>query len=146
MARQPGAHPGELRRVHGLHLHDGDPHVAVVMEQFGADRLGELVGGVLRAAVGGLQRDRPVAEGGPDLHDRATVAALHAAQRRHRAAHWFERNRSATGPAALYTEEYDVHQQQRGNLPQAFVHAVILECAVTLSRDVRLGGQAEVNL
>ena len=56
------------------------------------------------------------------------------------AAHWFERNRSAAGPAALYTEEYDVHQRQlRGNLPQAFVHAAILECAVTLSRDVRLG-------
>jgi len=62
------------------------------------------------------------------------------------AAHWFERNRSATGPAALYTEEYDVHQrQQRGNLPQAFVHAAMLECAVSLSRDVRLGG-AEAGL
>jgi GH15 family glucan-1,4-alpha-glucosidase len=57
------------------------------------------------------------------------------------AAHWFERNRSACGPAALFTEEYDVHQRQlRGNLPQAFVHAGLLECAVTLSRDVRLGG------
>ena len=56
------------------------------------------------------------------------------------AAHWFERNRSACGPAALYAEEYDVHQRQlRGNLPQAFVHAGMLECAVTLSRDVRLG-------
>jgi alpha,alpha-trehalase len=56
------------------------------------------------------------------------------------AARWFERNRSAAGPAALYTEEYDVHQrQQRGNLPQAFVHAAVLECAVTLSRDVQLG-------
>jgi hypothetical protein len=34
-----------------------------------------------------------------------------------------------------------VHQRQlRGNLPQAFVHAAMLECAVTLSRDVRLGG------
>jgi GH15 family glucan-1,4-alpha-glucosidase len=56
------------------------------------------------------------------------------------AAHWFERNRSATGPAALYTEEFDVHQRQlRGNLPQAFVHAGMLECAVRLSRDVRLG-------
>jgi GH15 family glucan-1,4-alpha-glucosidase len=59
------------------------------------------------------------------------------------AAHWFERNRSACGPAALYTEEYDVHQRQlRGNLPQAFVHAGMLECAVTLSRDVRLGSGA----
>ena len=57
------------------------------------------------------------------------------------AAHWFERNRSACGPAALYTEEYDVHQRQlRGNMPQAFVHAGLLECAVTLSRDVPLGG------
>jgi GH15 family glucan-1,4-alpha-glucosidase len=57
------------------------------------------------------------------------------------AAHWFERNRAACGPAALYTEEYDVHQRQlRGNLPQAFVHAAMLECAVTLSPDIQLGG------
>jgi GH15 family glucan-1,4-alpha-glucosidase len=50
------------------------------------------------------------------------------------AARWFERNRAACGPAALYTEEYDVHQRQlRGNLPQAFVHAGMLECAVMLS-------------
>jgi GH15 family glucan-1,4-alpha-glucosidase len=59
------------------------------------------------------------------------------------AAHWFERNRGACGPAALYTEEFDVHQRQlRGNLPQAFVHAGVLECAVTLSPDVQLGGGA----
>ncbi len=59
------------------------------------------------------------------------------------AAHWFERNRGACGPAALYTEEFDVHQRQlRGNLPQAFVHAGVLECAVTLSPDVQLGGDA----
>ncbi len=50
------------------------------------------------------------------------------------AANWFERSRSACGPAALYTEEYDTGQrQQRGNLPQAFVHAAMLECAVRLS-------------
>jgi GH15 family glucan-1,4-alpha-glucosidase len=59
------------------------------------------------------------------------------------AAHWFERNRGACGPAALYTEEYDVYQRQlRGNLPQAFVHAAMLECAVTLSPDVALGASA----
>jgi alpha,alpha-trehalase len=52
------------------------------------------------------------------------------------AAHWFERNRAACGPAGLFTEEYDVHQRQlRGNLPQAFVHAGMLECAVRLSAD-----------
>jgi hypothetical protein len=40
----------------------------------------------------------------------------------------------ACGPAALYTEEYDVRQRQsRGNLPQAFVYAGLLECAVRLS-------------
>lgn len=56
------------------------------------------------------------------------------------AAHWFERSRSACGPAALYTEEYDTHQrQQRGNLPQAFVHAGMLECAVRLSGQTSLG-------
>ena len=50
------------------------------------------------------------------------------------AAHWFERNRAACGPAGLYTEEYDVRQRQlRGNLPQAFVHAMLLECAATLT-------------
>ena len=50
------------------------------------------------------------------------------------AARWFERNRAACGPAALFTEEYDVHQRQlRGNLPQAFVHAGMLECAARLS-------------
>ncbi|HEX8007685.1 MAG TPA: glycoside hydrolase family 15 protein [Trebonia sp.] len=57
------------------------------------------------------------------------------------AAHLFERNRAACGPAAFYTEEYDVRQgQMRGNLPQAFVHAAMLECAVTLSRHVEPGG------
>lgn len=57
------------------------------------------------------------------------------------AAHWFERNRAACGPAGLYTEEYDVHQRQlRGNLPQAFVHAAMLECSVRLSASAGLGG------
>ncbi|MEV1329415.1 glycoside hydrolase family 15 protein [Micromonospora costi] len=48
---------------------------------------------------------------------------------------WFERNRAACGPPGLYTEEYDVRQRQlRGNLPQAFVHALMLEAAVTLNQ------------
>ncbi|MFD7922616.1 glycoside hydrolase family 15 protein [Streptomyces sp. NPDC059740] len=47
---------------------------------------------------------------------------------------WFERNRAACGPGALYSEEYDVAcRQLRGNLPQAFVHALMLECAVRLN-------------
>ncbi|MFC0005584.1 glycoside hydrolase family 15 protein [Micromonospora siamensis] len=48
---------------------------------------------------------------------------------------WFERNRAACGPPGLYTEEYDVRQRQlRGNLPQGFVHALMLETAVTLGQ------------
>ncbi|MFF0326613.1 glycoside hydrolase family 15 protein [Nonomuraea angiospora] len=46
---------------------------------------------------------------------------------------WFERNRAACGPAGLPSEEYDVTQRRlRGNLPQAFVHALLLECAARL--------------
>jgi GH15 family glucan-1,4-alpha-glucosidase len=49
------------------------------------------------------------------------------------AARWFERNRSACGPPGLFTEEFDVAQRQlRGNLPQAFVHALLIECAQRL--------------
>jgi alpha,alpha-trehalase len=50
------------------------------------------------------------------------------------AARFFERARAACGPSGLYTEEFDVAQRQlRGNLPQAFVHAMLLECAARLS-------------
>ncbi|WP_432133743.1 glycoside hydrolase family 15 protein [Streptomyces sp. bgisy154] len=46
---------------------------------------------------------------------------------------WFERTRAACGPPGLFAEEFDVRQRQlRGNLPQAFVHALLLECAVRL--------------
>jgi hypothetical protein len=49
---------------------------------------------------------------------------------------WFERNRGACGPPGLLAEEYDVRQRQlRGNLPQAFVHALLLECAQRLATD-----------
>jgi hypothetical protein len=45
------------------------------------------------------------------------------------AARWFERNRAACGPGLW--EEFDVTQRQLGgNLPQAVVHALLLECAV----------------
>ena len=46
---------------------------------------------------------------------------------------WFERNRAAAGSPGLFAEEFDTDQRQlRGNLPQAFVHALMLEAAVTL--------------
>jgi alpha,alpha-trehalase len=50
-----------------------------------------------------------------------------------RATRWFERGRGACGGPGIYAEEYDIAQRQlRGNLPQAFVHALVLECAATL--------------
>jgi alpha,alpha-trehalase len=52
------------------------------------------------------------------------------------AVRWFERNRGALGPPGLFTEEFDVVQRQlRGNLPQAFVHALLIETAHTLTTD-----------
>ena len=48
---------------------------------------------------------------------------------------WFERNRAAYGPSALYAEESNVAQRQlRGNLPQVFVHVLLLESAVRLTQ------------
>jgi hypothetical protein len=48
----------------------------------------------------------------------------------------FERTRAGCGPAGLFTEEYDVAQRQmRGNFPQAFVHAAMLEASVRLSQE-----------
>jgi alpha,alpha-trehalase len=51
------------------------------------------------------------------------------------AARYFERNRAACGTPGLFSEEFDVDQRQlRGNLPQAFVHALLLEAAARLAR------------
>jgi alpha,alpha-trehalase len=50
-----------------------------------------------------------------------------------RATRWFERSAAACGGPGIYAEEYDIAQRQlRGNLPQAFVHALVLECAAAL--------------
>ncbi|WP_439680571.1 glycoside hydrolase family 15 protein [Embleya sp. MST-111070] len=64
------------------------------------------------------------------------VVALAEHQQGHdiEALRWFERNRAACGSPGLYSEEYDIEQRQmRGNLPQAFVHAMLLECAARLA-------------
>jgi hypothetical protein len=45
-------------------------------------------------------------------------------------ARWFERGRSACGSPGIFSEEFDVEQRQsRGNVPQAFVHALLIESA-----------------
>ena len=75
------------------------------------------------------------AEGAFVLCGFTMALALHQQGREVEATRWFERNRSACGPPGLYSEEYDVAQRQlRGNLPQAFVHALMLEGAVRLAR------------
>ncbi|OBK22101.1 glycoside hydrolase [Mycobacterium asiaticum] len=50
------------------------------------------------------------------------------------AVRWFERNRTACGSPGLFAEEFDITQRQlRGNLPQAFVHALLFETAHRLA-------------
>ncbi|WP_330284751.1 glycoside hydrolase family 15 protein [Streptomyces sp. NBC_00588] len=83
------------------------------------------------------QPDAPLgeAEGAFLLCGFAMALATHRLGDRTGAFRWFERTRAACGPSGLFAEEYDVRQRQlRGNLPQAFVHALLLECAVRLQR------------
>jgi GH15 family glucan-1,4-alpha-glucosidase len=64
---------------------------------------------------------------------------LALAEHRHghsrRATARFERIRSGCSTTGLFTEEYDTRQRQlRANLPQAFVHALLVETAARLAR------------
>jgi alpha,alpha-trehalase len=80
--------------------------------------------------------ERPLgeAEGAFLLCGFVVTLALHQQGQDVEAARWFERNRAACGSPGLYAEEYDVAERQlRGNLPQAFVHAMVLECAARLA-------------
>jgi len=82
------------------------------------------------------QDGRPLeeAEGAFLLCGFTTALALHQQGREAEANRWFERNRAACGSPGLFAEEYDVTQRQlRGNLPQAFVHALLLETAQRLA-------------
>jgi len=80
--------------------------------------------------------ERPLgeAEGAFLLCGFLLALATHQQGRDDQAVRWFERNRAACGPAGILSEEFDVTQRQlRGNLPQAFVHAVLLETAARLA-------------
>lgn len=80
------------------------------------------------------QRPLGEAEGAFLLCGYVMALAEHQQGRQEEALRWFERNRAACGPPGLYTEEYDIGQRQlRGNLPQAFVHALMLETATRLT-------------
>jgi alpha,alpha-trehalase len=48
---------------------------------------------------------------------------------------YFERTRASCSSSGLFSEEYDVAQRQlRGNLPQSFVHALLIETAAAIGR------------
>ncbi|OBG74746.1 glycoside hydrolase [Mycobacterium sp. E3298] len=82
------------------------------------------------------ERDLGDAEGAFLLCGFMMALAEHQLGHDHCAMRWFERNRAACGPPGLFCEEYDVRQRQlRGNLPQAFAHALMLECTSTLADD-----------
>lgn len=82
------------------------------------------------------ERDLGDAEGAFLLCGFMMALAEHQLGHAHCAVRWFERNRAACGPPGLFCEEYDVRQRQlRGNLPQAFAHALMLECTATLADD-----------
>jgi hypothetical protein len=81
-------------------------------------------------------RPLPEAEGSFLLCGFVVALALHSVGDRVPARAWFERTRAATGPPELYSEEYDARQHQmRGNLPQAFVHALMVETAARLGEE-----------
>jgi GH15 family glucan-1,4-alpha-glucosidase len=81
------------------------------------------------------QRPLQEAEGAFVLCGFLMTLATHQLGRTSEAVGWFERHRAACGPPALFTEEFDTRQHQlRGNLPQAFVHAVLFESAARLAR------------
>ncbi|MDM7489253.1 glycoside hydrolase family 15 protein [Rhodococcus sp. CSLK01-03] len=87
--------------------------------------------------------DRPLAEAEGAFLLCGFVMALadHQQGNSFEAVRWFERNRAACGSPALFTEEFDVIERQlRGNLPQAFVHALLLESAQRLARPWRSRG------
>ncbi|MCV7162993.1 glycoside hydrolase family 15 protein [Mycobacterium stomatepiae] len=80
--------------------------------------------------------DRPLgnAEGAFLLCGFLMALAEHQQGNEIEAVGFFERSRTACGPPGLFAEEFDVGQHQlRGNLPQAFVHALLLETAHRLA-------------
>jgi alpha,alpha-trehalase len=79
--------------------------------------------------------DRPLgeAEGAFSLCGFVVALAFLQQGRRDEAVAWFERNRASCGPPGLLTEEFDVRERQlRGNLPQAFVHSMLLETSMRI--------------
>ena len=82
--------------------------------------------------------DRPLAhaEGSFLLCGFQVALAHHQFGQELEARSWYEVTRAAVGPPQLFSEEYGAEEHQmRGNLAQAFVHALHLETAFRLAGD-----------
>ncbi|MEO6884893.1 MAG: glycoside hydrolase family 15 protein [Jatrophihabitantaceae bacterium] len=80
------------------------------------------------------ERPLPEAEGSFLFCGFLMALATHQQGEDVKAARWYERTSAACGPPVLYSEEFDPDQHQlRGNLPQAFVHALQFETSVRLA-------------
>ncbi|MFD0905710.1 glycoside hydrolase family 15 protein, partial [Actinomadura sediminis] len=113
-------------------LPPGDPRTAATLDAVRDHLVQE--GFVYRYAV----NDEPLgtAEGAFTLCGFFLALAEHRQGDAGRARATFERTRSGCATSGLFSEEYDVRQRQlRGNIPQAFVHALLLESAAGLARD-----------
>ncbi|MES9540052.1 MULTISPECIES: glycoside hydrolase family 15 protein [unclassified Actinomadura] len=111
-------------------LPSDDPRTAATLRAVREDLVEE--GFVYRYRVG----DRPlgVAEGAFILCGFFLALAEDRQGHTARALATFERTRSGCATSGLFSEEYDVKQRQlRGNMPQAFVHALLLEAAHRLA-------------
>jgi GH15 family glucan-1,4-alpha-glucosidase len=109
-----------------------DPRTRSTLE---AVRTGLVEDGYLYRFADGDDNQLGVTQGAFTMCGFMMALALHHQGEDVEAVRWFERNRATCGPPGLYAEEYDVQQRQlRGNLPQAFVHAMLLETAGVLSR------------
>ncbi|GAA2167240.1 glycoside hydrolase family 15 protein [Actinomadura napierensis] len=110
-------------------LPDDDPRTIATLQAVRSDLVQE--GFVYRYRVGG--EPLGVAEGAFSLCGFFLALAEHRQGETARALGTFERTRSGCATSGLFSEEYDVQQRQlRGNLPQAFVHALLLESAARL--------------
>ena len=79
--------------------------------------------------------DRPLSEAEGSFTLCGFLVAMATCQQRDwlGARAWWERTRTSCGPATIYSEEYDTTERQmRGNLPQSFVHALMLESSAVL--------------
>src|SRR6185437_14533020 len=74
-------YPGELRRVHRGHVHDGNLDIAFVVQQFTTQRVREANDGMFGGAIGGLEGDAAICKRGADLDDASPVAWKHTLQR-----------------------------------------------------------------